>query len=86
MVFNLSGIVKILVQYVSDLLKMVAPEDITPDAIRGIQSAYALGKIWGEPLVESSANDLDNAVLAELLEVCTLAAEKYGFVLDPQQL
>jgi hypothetical protein len=86
MKFNLAGIAEILVQYVSNLVNMILPGELGADGIRGVQTAYALAKIWGPHFVEQSSNTLDDAVLGELLEICEEAAKKFNFDLNPLEL
>lgn len=88
--FNLKDIIKAAIRAISNALQMVAPDEITPEEKAAWQKyvggVYALAKNFGPDLVKASENDLDDEVLNELLEVCELAANKYGFQLDPTQL
>jgi len=88
--FNLASIITAMVQAISNAVNALAPDTIDPADKANLQkyvgSAYALAKNFGPGLVASSANDLDDAILNELIEVCELAADKYSLVLDPTTL
>lgn len=88
--FNLSSIIKAAIEAISNALEMLAPDEITPEEKAAWQkyvgSVYALAKNFGPDLVANTQNDLDDTVLNELIEVCELAASKYGFALDPTTL
>ncbi len=89
-IFNLASIIKAAINAISTGLELLAPGEIDPEQKEQWQkyvgSAYALAKNFGPDLVAGSENDLDDAVLNELIEVCELAASKYGFTLDPTEL
>ena len=89
-IFNLSSVIKALIDAISKALEMIAPDQITPEEKamwqKYVGPVYALAKNLGPGLVESTENDVDDAVLNELIEVCELAATKYGFTLDPTEL
>ena len=89
-IFNLASIIKAAINAISTGLELITPDEITPEQKEQWQkyvgSAYALAKNFGPDLVAGSENDLDDAVLNELIEVCELAASKYGFTLDPTEL
>jgi hypothetical protein len=89
-IFNLAEIIKAAIKAISTLLEMVAPDEMTPEEKvswqKYIGTAYAAAKNFGPDVVKNSANDLDDVVLNELIEVCELAASKYGLTLDPTQL
>ncbi len=89
-IFDLKSIIKAAIKSISTGLNLIAPDEITPEERNQWQkyvgSAYALAKNWGPGLVAGTENDLDDTVLFELIEVCELAAQKYGFTLDPTEI
>jgi len=88
--FGLSSIVKEIIKQMSLFFELLSPDEITPEQKAEVQkyvgSFYALAKHFGPELVAGSNNDLDDTLLAELLEICELAAQKYGLELNPGNL
>ena len=88
--FPVGVILKTLIGYISDLLEQVAPDELTEEQQKQVQNwvgtIYAALKNFGPELVESTETDLDDAVLSEMIEICELAADKYGLVLNPEEL
>jgi len=82
----LKGMLELLIGYLSNLLELIAPGEITPEAKAQLQKfippVYALAKSFGVPLVNSTENDLDNVTLNEFVEICEIAAKKYGIELN----
>jgi len=90
MKFPLGGIVKLLIGYISNIAGTVLPDDLDGRQKVWMQSsvgsAYAFAKNFGQQLVISTENDLDDKVLDELIEVCEMASEKYGIELNPENV
>ena len=87
---NLSAIAKIAIQYISDAVKFLEPDTITDHEKENVRNAavtvYAVAKTYGRIGVESTATDLDDDVLNEVIQVGEEAAAKYGFSLDATQV
>jgi hypothetical protein len=90
MTFPLKDIVKAAIKYLSDAVNLVAPDEVTPELAEKVQQValpvYSIAKTLGKKWVSDTENDLDDAVLTEVVEICELAAAKYGFILDPTQI
>jgi hypothetical protein len=86
MQFPIKTIAKTLIEYLSNLVGLAIPGSVTPEQAKNVQNyvtpVYAAAKTIGNTLVNSSANDLDDEVLEELVQICENVAEKYGFELD----
>lgn len=84
------GIIALLVGYISNVINMFAPSDLTPEAKEQLEKIvgclYAVAKFYGIDIVVASANDLDNVALKELIEVCEMAKDKYGLCLDASKM
>ena len=87
MAFNLGLIVKAGIKAISNAVNMFAPNEITLEQKASLQkivgTTYAAAKNIGPDLVASTENDLDDALLMEVIEICEQAAAKYGLELDP---
>jgi len=88
--FPLAGLIKMAIGYISDLLEKVAPEELTPEALKNVQNVtglvYAALKNFGPDWVVKTETDLDDAGLAEAIEICEKAAEKYDLQLNPMEI
>ena len=86
----LGGVVKVGVGYLSNVLETMAPDELTGNGKKNVQKVvgilYAAAKNIGPEYVASTENDLDDAVLAEAIQICELAADKYGLELNPTLL
>ena len=84
--FNVSSIIKSLIQYLSDALEVIAPDDVSLEVRVQLQKyvgvGYAVAKFLGPGLVASSENDLDDAILKELIDICEKASQVYGLELN----
>lgn len=85
--FKLSSIIKAAIGAISNGLDLIAPDEMTLEQKESWQkivgSTYAVAKNFGPKLVLSTENDLDDAVLNEMIEICENAAAKYDLKLDP---
>ena len=81
------AIIKILIGYLSDVIKTLEPDEITPQAKENLQATvgilYSALKFYGKGLVLSTENDFDDAVYAEAVEICEQVAKKYQLELNP---
>lgn len=59
----------------------VKGEELSEDQVKGIQSGYAMGKIWLRDVVADTANTYDDAGLKLFFESCEDVAEEGGFQL-----
>jgi hypothetical protein len=83
----LSGMLKLGVGYLSNLVNTVAPDELDPGTKKTVQKTvatiYTAAKNWGPDLVAASENDLDDEVLAEAIDICEEVAKKYDLQLNP---
>ena len=86
----LAGMLKPLIAFISDIVNQISPDQLTPEAKDELQkyvsTVYAAAKNFGPDLVAKTSNDLDDAILAEAIEICEQAATKYGLELNPLNL
>lgn len=59
----------------------VKGEELSEDQVKGIQSGYAMGKIWLRGVVEDTDNTYDDAALKAFFESCEDTAREGVFVL-----
>lgn len=82
----IEGLVKVLMNYASNVVAAVLPDDPTPEKLETIQNttlvAYAAAKGFGTDIVADTENEYDDKAIEELIESCEVTAEKYGFSLD----
>jgi hypothetical protein len=90
MSFPLGGMLKLGIGYISNIIETVAPDELTGNGRANVQKTvgilYAAVKNIGPDYVASTENDLDDAIMDEVIDVCESAAVKYGLELDPQEL
>lgn len=83
----LGGLLKVAIGYLSNVIEAMAPDELTGNGRKNTQKVvgilYAAAKNVGPEYVASTENDLDDIVLAEAIEICELAAKKYGLELNP---
>ena len=88
--FPLKGILKLVIEYISTIVATVLPDDLDPKQKVWMQtsmcSAYALAKNFGQTIVLSTENDLDDEVLQEVIQVCEEASDKYGIELNARNV
>lgn len=84
--WNFNSIVKFAIQYLSDAVKFVEPADLADNDKENLQDilliVYGAVVGLGKKLAAKSTNDLDDAVVNELIQICQEAATKYGLTLD----
>ena len=80
------GIIELLIGYLSDVVATMEPDELTEQGRKNVQMGvgilYAILKFAGQPLVETTATDIDDKIIAEGIEICEQAAQKYGLELD----
>lgn len=85
-----SAIAVFVIGYLSDAVKMFEPDTIPDNVKKNLQDAlpvvYSLAKTYGKRAVESTENDLDDAAVNEVIQVCEEAAAKYSLTLDATKL
>ncbi|KKN73959.1 hypothetical protein LCGC14_0395240 [marine sediment metagenome] len=59
----------------------VKGEELSEDQVKGIQSGYALAKVWLRDVVEDTDNNYDDRGLELFFETCEDTAEEGGFQL-----
>lgn len=83
----LSGMLKLGIGYLSNLVNTVAPDQLDEGTRKTVQKTvatiYTAAKNWGPDLVAASENDLDDQVLKEGIEICESVARKYDLQLNP---
>ena len=88
--FPTKELLLILIGKISDLLAAVEPDNISDAEKEKLQMwvgiLYAAIKFAGKKLVADTSNDIDDAVVAEAIEICEHAAEKYGLQLNPMEM
>lgn len=86
----LAGMIKPAIAFISDVVNQLSPDNLTPEDAAELQkyigSVYAIAKNFGPDLVLKSTNDLDDAALVEVIEICEQAAVKYSLNLNPLEL
>ncbi len=86
----LGGMLGLGIGYLSNAVESFGPDELTGEKRKTVQktvaTVYAVAKNWGPDLVASSENDLDDKILAEAVEICELAADKYDLELNPVNL
>ena len=90
MKFPLNGILMLVISYLSTIIASVLPEKLDPKQKVYMQttmcSVYAVAKNFGQMLVVSTENDLDDQVLKEVIETCEEASAKYGIELNAKNV
>ena len=83
----LGGMLSLGIGYLSNLVDVVSPDELTGETRKTVQKAvgtiYAAAKNWGPDAVASTENDLDDKVLTEAIEICQEVAIKYDLQLNP---
>ena len=86
----LAGMLKPAIAFISDVVNQLSPDQLTPEDAAELQkyigTVYSAAKNFGPDLVLKSTNDLDDAALVEIFEICEMAATKYGLTLNPLEL
>ena len=86
----IESIVKVLLNYSSDVIAKVLPDDPDEKQLDYIKNSaivtYHACRTFGLQIVESTENDIDDKILSELLESCKEAGLKYGFSLNDEKL
>ena len=59
----------------------VKGEELSEDQVKGIQSGYAIAKVWLRDIVMDTDNTYDDKVLIMFFESCEDAASEGGFQL-----
>ena len=84
------NIAKLLLNYLSDIVGKALPDNPEEKQLKNIKQAaivaYAAAKTYGTDIVASTENDIDDKVLAELVESCEDASSKFEFSLNATDL
>ena len=79
---SLSLLVPMVIRIVRGTIdNYVKGEELTPDAIKGIQTGYCLAKLWLQDVVDSTDNTYDDESLKLFFQTCEDTADEGGFVL-----
>lgn len=82
----IEGLVKLLMNYTSDVIGKALPENPTPEQLETIQNVtlvtYAACKGFGVDIVADTENTYDDKAIEELIESCEQTADEYGFTLN----
>lgn len=84
----IENLVKLLMNYASNIIEKVLPDEPTEQQIETIANTtlvtYAACKGFGNDIVADTENTYDDKAIEELIDSCEKVAIKYNFSLDPQ--